>query len=29
MLLLQNQLRYTLLTRSISDQFNRINIVLR
>lgn len=29
MLLLQNQLRYTLLTRSVSDQFNRINIVLR
>jgi len=29
MLLLQNQLRYNLLTRSISDQFNRVNIVLR
>jgi len=29
MLLLQNQLRYNLLTRSVSDQFNRLNIVLR
>ncbi len=29
MLLLQNQLRYNLLTRSISDQFSRINTVLR
>src|SRR6056297_1779388 len=29
MLLLQNQLRYNLLTRSISNQFDRVNIVLR
>ncbi len=29
MLLLQNQLRYNLLTRSVSNQFNRVNIVLR
>ncbi|MFW5710548.1 MAG: flagellar basal body rod protein FlgB [Spirochaetia bacterium] len=29
MLLLQNQLRYNLLTRSVADQFNRVNIVLR
>lgn len=29
MLLLQNQLRYDLLTRSISNQFNQLNIVLR
>lgn len=29
MLILQNQLRYNLLTRSVSDQFNRLNIVLR
>ncbi len=29
MLLLQNQLRYTLLTQAVSSQFNRVNIVLR
>jgi flagellar basal-body rod protein FlgB len=29
MLLLQNQLRYNLLTRSVSNQFNQLNIVLR
>lgn len=29
MLLLQNQLRYDLLTRSISNQFTQVNIVLR
>lgn len=29
MLLLQNQLRYNLLTRSIANQFDRVNIVLR
>jgi len=29
MLLLQNQLRYDLLTRSISNQFTQLNIVLR
>lgn len=29
MLLLQNQLRYDLLTRSISNQFTQMNIVLR
>jgi flagellar basal-body rod protein FlgB len=29
MLLLQNQLRYGLLTRSISNQFTQLNIVLR
>jgi flagellar basal-body rod protein FlgB len=29
MLLLQNQLRYNLLTRSISNQFTQLNIVLR
>ena len=29
MLLLQNQLRYNLLTRSVSDQFARVNMVLR
>lgn len=29
MLLLQNQLRYDLLTRSISNQFSQLNIVLR
>jgi flagellar basal-body rod protein FlgB len=29
MLLLQNQLRYNLMTRSVSDHFTRINMVLR
>ena len=29
MLLLQNQLRYNMLTRSVSEQFNRVNLVLR
>ncbi|MFP4617912.1 MAG: flagellar basal body rod protein FlgB [Spirochaetaceae bacterium] len=29
MLLLQNQLRYNLMTRSMSDHFTRINMVLR
>jgi flagellar basal-body rod protein FlgB len=29
MLLLQNQLRYDLLTRSVSNQFTQLNIVLR
>jgi len=29
MLLLQNQLRYNMLTRSVSEQFNRVNMVLR
>ncbi|MFO7848417.1 MAG: flagellar basal body rod protein FlgB [Spirochaetia bacterium] len=29
MLLLQNQLRYNLMTRSLSDKFTRINMVLR
>ncbi len=29
MLLLQNQLRYNLLVRSVANQFSRINIVLR
>lgn len=29
MLLLQNQLRYSLLTQVVSNQFNRVNIVLR
>lgn len=29
MLLLQNQLRYSLLTQAVSNQFNRVNIVLR
>ena len=29
MLLLQNQLRYNLLTQAVSSQFNRVNIVLR
>ncbi|HDQ14795.1 MAG TPA: flagellar basal body rod protein FlgB [Sediminispirochaeta sp.] len=29
MLLLQNQLRYNLLTQAVSSQFGRVNIVLR
>jgi len=29
MLLLQNQLRYNMLTRSVSEQFKRVNLVLR
>ena len=29
MLLLQNQLRYSLLTQAVSNQFSRVNIVLR
>ena len=29
MLLLQNQLRYNLLARSVANQFSRVNIVLR
>ncbi len=29
MLLLQNQLRYNLLARSVANQFSRLNIVLR
>ena len=29
MLLLQNQLRYDLMTRSVSNQFNQISMVLR